>query len=203
MEDKFVFYYSAMKGGKTTRIFQKIHDLEENGQSVIVIKPLIDTKGDNQIINRKNEKRVVDILLGKNDSLFSSKFIKQIWYFNHILVDEAQFLQPNQVEELWEINKRTKIPVTCFGLKTNFKGEIIAGASRLFALADEIIELDSNSLCSCGNFAKFNARKVDGVFVMEGDEIKIDGKNEKVEYIPLCGSCFFKEVYSRGRKNEF
>ena len=196
MEDKFVFYYSAMKGGKTTRIFQKIHDLEENGQSVIVIKPLIDTKGDNQIINRKNEKRVVDILL-------SSKFIKQIWYFNHILVDEAQFLQPNQVEELWEINKRTKIPVTCFGLKTNFKGEIFAGASRLFALADEIIELDSNSLCSCGNFAKFNARKVDGVFVMEGDEIKIDGKNEKVEYIPLCGSCFFKEVYSRGRKNEF
>ena len=203
MEDKFVFYYSAMKGGKTTRIFQKIHDLEENGQSVIIIKQLINIKGDNQIINRKNEKRVVDILLGKNDSLFSSKFIKQIWYFNHILVDEAQFLQPNQVEELWEINKRTKIPVTCFGLKTNFKGEIFAGASRLFALADEIIELDSNSLCSCGNFAKFNARKVDGVFVMEGDEIKIDGKNEKVEYIPLCGSCFFKEVYSRGRKNEF
>ena len=56
MQEKFIFYYSAMKGGKTTRIFQKIHDLEENGQSVIVIKPATDTKGEKQIINRKKKK---------------------------------------------------------------------------------------------------------------------------------------------------
>lgn len=202
MQEKFIFYYSAMKGGKTTRIFQKIHDLEENGQSVIVIKPATDTKGEKQIINRKKEKRPVDILLDKKDSLFSEKYIKKIWYCNHILVDEAQFLEPSQVEDLWEINKKTKIPVTCFGLKSNFKGELFPGSNRLLALADEIIELDSNSLCICGAPAKFNARKVNGTFTMEGDEIEIDGKHKEVEYVPLCGSCYFKEVYSKGRRKE-
>ena len=60
MQQKLIFYYSAMKGGKTTRIFQKIHDLEENGQNVIVIKPWTDTKGKTDIINRQGERRPAD-----------------------------------------------------------------------------------------------------------------------------------------------
>lgn len=200
MQSKFIFYYSAMKGGKTTRIFQKIHDLEENGQNVILIKPSKDKKGQNNIINRVGEKRKVDILLGEKDNILSEENIDKIWYCDHIIVDEAQFLEPYQVENLWEINKRTNIPVTCFGLKSNFQGNLFPGISRLIALADEVIELDSNSICICGAPAKFNARKVNGEFTMMGEEIEIDGDKNNIEYVPLCGSCYFKYVYSKGKK---
>ncbi len=197
MQEKFIFYYSAMKGGKTTRILQKIHDLEENGQSVLLIKPLVDTKGNDEIINRQNQTRKVDILLKPGERLLSEKHIKDIWYCNHILVDEAQFLEKEQVEELWEINKNINIPITCFGLKSNFQGTLFEGSSHLIAKADEIIELDSNSLCPCGAPAKFNARLVNGVYTMNGEEIEIDGENHNISYTPLCGKCYFDKVYSK------
>ena len=69
-----------------------------------------------------------------------------------------------------------------------------------FNLFDEKIELETNSLCTCGAPAKFNARKVDGVFTMKGDEIEIDGASSNVEYVPLCGACFYKKVYRKGKK---
>lgn len=198
MQAKLIFYYSAMKGGKTTRIFQKLHDLEENGQNVLLIKPKIDTKGDDYIINRQNDKRKVDVLLGPGEDLLSIENIKKIWYCNHILVDEAQFLDDVQVKTLWEINKKINIPVTCFGLKSNFKGELFKGSSTLMALADEIIELDSNSLClDCGSPAKFNARLVNGIFTSDGSEVEIDGENDNISYAPLCGKCYFNKVYSK------
>lgn len=197
MQEKLIFYYSAMKGGKTTRIFQKLHDLEENGQNVLVIKPQVDTKGSDMIINRQKESRKVDILLKPDDTLLSEQYIKKIWYAHHILVDEAQFLEEKQIEELWEINKNINIPITCFGLKSNFQGELFAGSAKLIALADEIVELDSNSLCPCGAPAKFNARMVNGDFTMEGSEIEIDGANQDISYVPLCGKCYFDKIYSK------
>lgn len=197
MQEKLIFYYSAMKGGKTTRIFQKLHDLEENGQNVLVIKPQVDTKGSDMIINRQKESRKVDILLKPDDTLLSEQYIKKIWYAHHILVDEAQFLEEKQIEELWEINKNINIPITCFGLKSNFQGELFAGSAKLIALADEIVELDSNSLCPCGAPAKFNARMVNGRFTTEGSEIEIDGANQDITYVPLCGKCYFDKVYSK------
>ena len=197
MQEKLIFYFSAMKGGKTTRIFQKLHDLEENGQNVLVIKPQVDTKGSDMIINRQKESRKVDILLKPDDTLLSEQYIKKIWYAHHILVDEAQFLEEKQIEELWEINKNINIPITCFGLKSNFQGELFAGSAKLIALADEIVELDSNSLCPCGAPAKFNARMVNGGFTMEGSEIEIDGANQDISYVPLCGKCYFDKIYSK------
>ncbi len=197
MQEKLIFYYSAMKGGKTTRILQKLHDLEENGQNVLVIKPQVDTKGSDMIINRQKESRKVDILLKPDDTLLSEQYIKKIWYAHHILVDEAQFLEEKQIEELWEINKNINIPITCFGLKSNFQGELFAGSAKLIALADEIVELDSNSLCPCGAPAKFNARMVNDCFTMEGSEIEIDGANQDITYVPLCGKCYFDKIYSK------
>ncbi len=197
MQEKLIFYYSAMKGGKTTRIFQKIHDLEENGQNVLLIKPMIDSKGNDEIINRQKERRKVDILLKPGERLLSEQNIKKIWYCNHILLDEAQFLEKEQIEELWEINKKINIPITCFGLKNNFQGNLFEGSATLISLADEIIELDSNSLCLCGAPAKFNARVINGNYTMDGDEVEIDGNSKDISYIPLCGKCYFNKVYSK------
>ena len=140
MKEDLSFYYSAMKGGKTTRIFQKIHDLEENGQTVLLIKPKIDTKGNDCIINRKGEQRKIDILLDANDKLLTTKNIESILFCNHIIVDEVQFLTKEQIEELWMINKKADIKVSCYGLKTNFKGELFEGSARLMALADNIVD---------------------------------------------------------------
>ena len=89
MKEDLSFYYSAMKGGKTTRIFQKIHDLEENGQTVLLIKPKIDTKGNDCIINRKGEQRKIDILLDANDKLLTTNNIESILFCNHIIVVEV------------------------------------------------------------------------------------------------------------------
>lgn len=199
MQEKLIFYYSAMKGGKTSRIFSKIHDLEENGQIVLLIKPAKDTKGEKEIINRKGEHIPVDILLGAQESLLSQKYFNELFHCDHIIVDEAEFITPEQATELWEINKKMNIPITCFGLKGNFKSELFSGTARLIALADEITEMDTNSLCLCGAPAKFNARKVDGEFTMEGEEVVIDGSSSNVEYVPLCGGCFYKKVYSKGK----
>lgn len=200
MQEDLSFYYSAMKGEKTTRIFQKIYDLEDNGQAVLLVKPKIDTKGNDYIINRKGETRKVDILLDKDDRILTTNNIESILFCNHIIVDEAQFLTREQIEELWMINKKVQINVSCYGLKSNFKGELFEGSARLMALADNIIELETNSLCLCGEKAKFNARKVDGEFTFDGEEIEIDGANKKIEYIPLCGACYYKKVYTKKKK---
>lgn len=200
MKEDLSFYYSAMKGGKTTRIFQKIHDLEENGQTVLLIKPKIDTKGNDCIINRKGEQRKIDILLDANDKLLTTNNIESILFCNHIIVDEVQFLTKEQIEELWMINKKADIKVSCYGLKTNFKGELFEGSARLMALADNIVELETNSLCTCGEKAKFNARKVAGEFTFSGEEVEIDGANKQIEYVPLCGACYYKKVYTKRKK---
>lgn len=199
MQEKLIFYYSAMKGGKTSRIFSRIYDLEENGQLVLLIKPKQDTKGEDEIINRRGEHLPVDILLAPDEKLLSAKYYKYLWDCSHIIVDEAQFITPEQATELWEINKLLNKPITCFALKGNFRGDLFEGAAKLMGYADEITELDTNSLCLCGAPAKFNARKVNGEFTMEGEEVVIDGSTENIEYQPLCGECFYNKVYRKGK----
>lgn len=195
------FYYSTMKGGKTLKIMQLAYNLEENGQHILLIKPSCDTKGEKNITSRIGKDREVDILLDKEDKLLSEKLLDNILFCQHILVDEAQFLTPPQIDELWKITKKLDVAVTCYGLKGNYQGYLFAGTKRLIELADHVIELSSNPLCSCGQEAKFNARKENGEFTTEGKEIEIDGENNSVEYIPLCGKCFFeKVVYQKKRR---
>ena len=109
-----------------------------------------------------------------------------------ILIDEAQFLNKNQVFELFKITKLLEIPVMCYGLKSNFKGEFFEGGEALMIYADSLEEIVT--ICSCGKKARFNARKVNGDFVTDGEDVLIDGSNESVEYVPLCGECYIKKV---------
>lgn len=194
------FYYSTMKGGKTLKIMQLAYNLEENGQNILLIKPSCDTKGDKNITSRIGKDRQVDILLSEQEHLLSEKYLDDILFCHHILVDEAQFLTPIQIEELWKITKKLDIDVTCYGLKGNYQSYLFPGSKRLIELADHVIELTSNPLCSCGQEAKFNAKKENGNFLIEGPEIEIDGENSAIEYIPLCGKCYFeKVVYQKKR----
>jgi thymidine kinase len=190
-----VFKYSAMNGGKTINILQAAHNYEENGFKVTIIKAKIDTKGKDFIVSRVGLSRPVDILLKENESLLTEKNYKKYYTSKVILVDEVEFLTESQIEDLWTIAHLINIPVLTYGLKSNFKGEIFSsGVAKLFAVADDIEEVGSSSLCICGKRAVFNARKVNDTYSSSGDVVVIDGAKKNVQYIPLCGDCYLKYV---------
>ena len=187
------YRYGPMNSGKSMAVLQMAYNYEENGKKVILVKSVTDTKGEDYLVSRIGPKRKVQIKLDKKESLLSDKYKKMLEDLDAILVDEAQFLTKGQVEDLWIISKNMNIPVICFGLKTNFKSEFFEGSKRLFELSDKFKELET--ICSCGIKARFNARKVDGEYILNGDETLIDGENKKVEYEPLCGKCYLNKVF--------
>ena len=105
--------------------------------------------------------------------------------YNAIIVDEVQFLSREQVDALSDIVDNYDIPVLCYGLKTDFKGNAFEGSARLFELADELIE--TSTVCWCGHKARFNARICDGHIVRDGDQIQMGGDES---YKSLCRKHF-------------
>lgn len=191
-----IFKYSAMNGGKTINILQTAYSYKENGFKTIIIKSIKDTKGGNTIISRNGMNKEVDILLGENESLLTEENYQKYYTAKVILVDEVELLNKNQINELWMIAHLINIPVLCYGLKSNFKGEIFGeGISQIFAIADKVEEIGSSSLCRCGKQAVFNARKENDKFTDVGETIVIDdGTKKEYEYVPLCGDCYLKYV---------
>lgn len=196
---KFHFRYGAMNAGKSTILLQTAYNYEEKGKKVVILKPSVDTKGDEKIVSRIGLERKVDYLIGDNDSIIS-KLGDNISSFSCILVDEAQFLKRKQVDELFYISKMMDIPVIAFGLRTDFKSNGFEGSIRLLELADALEEMPT--ICRCGRKARFNARKVDGKFTFDGDSIVIDD-NSNVKYESLCGTCYIEEQKNKKRKNSF
>ena len=186
---KFHFRYGAMNAGKSTILLQTAYNYEEKGKKVVILKPSVDTKGDEKIVSRIGLERKVDYLIGDNDSIIS-KLGDNISSFSCILVDEAQFLKRKQVDELFYISKMMDIPVIAFGLRTDFKSNGFEGSIRLLELADALEEMPT--ICRCGRKARFNARKVDGKFTFDGDSIVIDDTSD-VSYESLCGACYIEE----------
>lgn len=186
---KFHFRYGAMNAGKSTVLLQTAYNYEEKGKKVVLIKPSVDTKGDEKIVSRIGLERKVDYLIGDNDSIIS-KLGDNISSLSCILVDEAQFLKRKQVDELFYISKIMDIPVIAFGLRTDFKSNGFEGSIRLLELADALEEMPT--ICRCGKKARFNARKVDGKFTFDGDSIVIDDTSD-VSYESLCGACYIEE----------
>ena len=184
---KIYFRFGAMNCGKTTSLLQVAHNYEEQGMKVIVIKSSIDKKGDKNIISRLGIERKVDILLNSNEKL---KAVLKLDNIDCILVDEVQFMTKKQIKELWFIAKVNDIPVICYGLKTNFKGELFEGSKAIIEVADELEELIT--ICKCGKRAKFNARLENGKYVKRGQEVAIDGI--EAIYEPLCGKCYIEKV---------
>ena len=191
-----IFKYSAMNGGKTLNILQTAYSYEENKFKTVIIKSIKDTKGKDTIISRNGMSKQVDILLKEDESLLEEENYKIYYTAKVILVDEVELLNESQIKELWMIAHLINIPVICYGLKSNFKGEIFGdGVSQIFAIADIIEEIGSSSLCRCGKKAIFNSRKENDKFTDVGETIVIDdGTKKDCEYVPLCGDCYLKYV---------
>ena len=188
---KLSFKYATMNSGKSIDLIRTAYNYEENGYNVLVMKPKIDTKAGNKISSRVGLEREVDILLEEN-SLVLDILKDKLDDINCILVDEAQFLKKNQVDDLYLITKAFNIPVLCYGLRTNFKMESFEGSKRLLEVCEELEEI--STLCGCGELARFVGRSVDGYFTSTGEEVLIDGTLNNVEYVPLCGECYLQKV---------
>lgn len=195
---KLHFRYSAMNAGKSTILLQTAYNYEERDQKVVLIKPAIDTKGEDKIISRIGISRKVDEIIKENDCILDKleKYLKNI---HCILVDEAQFLKKKQVEELFFITKKYDVAVIAFGLRTDFRSEGFEGSTRLLELADELEEMPT--ICRCGKKARFNGRKINGKYTIEGKSIEIDNQ-KNIEYEALCGKCYVEIILNKvGNKN--
>lgn len=186
---KLYFRYSAMNAGKSTMAIQVAHNYEELEMTALVWKPSIDTKGEDTITSRIGINRKVDNLLTIEDSPI--KILKETLKDNPeikaIIVDEAQFLTEDQVNELYYITKKMHIPVMCYGLRCDFQMQLFPGSKRLLAIADELEEI--KNMCKCGKKATQNLRLVNGIPTFDGAQVAIDGK-DKVTYEAKCGECY-------------
>ena len=186
------FRYGAMNSGKSTALMQVAHNYEEKNMKVIVLKPVIDTKGNDKLVSRVGIMRKVDYLVSDGNSII--KLLKdKLKDTSCILVDEAQFLTEKHVDELHFICKELEIPVICYGLRSDFKTNSFPGSRRLFELADKLEEL--TTICACGKKAKFNARVINGKYVFEGEQVAIDEVDD-VYYESLCGKCYIEKVHN-------
>lgn len=183
---KLYFFYGAMNSGKTTRILQCAYNYEEQGMKPIIMKPKIDTKGDNYIVSRIGAKRKVDFLIDQKENIYDL-IVEKYTNVDLLIVDEAQFLSERQVNQLMDVVIDLKIPVMCFGLRTDFQGNSFPGSRRLLDIAHELTEI--KTICECGHKAMFNVRLIDGKVQTEGDSVAIDGEG-KVEYTVACARCF-------------
>ncbi len=205
---KLYFRYSAMNAGKSTMAMQVAHNYEELGGKVLVWKPKTDTKGSDKLVSRIGLERKVDHLLITEkskkvnpDSLLKliKEILKEQGKIDAIIVDEAQFLTEEQVNELYYISKKMDIAVLCYGLRCDFTMKPFPGSARLLAIADSIEEL--KTLCECKKRkATQNLRLYKGVPTFEGNQVAIDGEKDTT-YKSVCGECYIN-YYLEWLKNQ-
>jgi len=159
-------------------------------------KPAVDTKGDKAILSRLGVDRTVDFLITPEldlraafGELVEEAIARTGKPIACLLIDEAQFLTADQVDQALEIAVLDGVPVLAYGIRTDFLTKGFPGSLRLLEIAHSLEEL--KTICRCGRKAMFNARKIDGSFVFDGDQVAIDG--EHVTYESLCPACYFAE----------
>ena len=186
---KLYYRYSPMNAGKSTALLQVAYNYKERGQRSIIAKPNVDTKSP-EVLSRLNISAKVDWSVEPEHNLIEDFLDKETEKVDCILVDEAQFLEPSQIEQLFFIAVMRNIPVLAYGIRSDFQTKAFPGSIRLFELAHSIEEM--KTICRCGAKAMFNGRKIDGEFVSEGEQVAIDGK--QAEYESLCGKCYIELV---------
>ncbi len=182
---KVYFRYAAMNAGKSTQLLQVRHNYHERHQRTLLLKPHLDNRDGEDVIRPRigGLEVKVDALVYPDTDLQAmvEEYRQRGQKVDCVLVDEAQFLSPEQVRELCGVADFLDVPVMCYGLRSDFRGELFPGSATLMALADDIEEL--KTICWCGKKATINARLLDGHVLTEGPQVLIGG-NES--YTALC-----------------
>ena len=180
---KLYFSYSTMNAGKSTVLLQASHNYGERGMKTMLFTAELDNRSKVGNISSRIGLSEKALTFNNKDNLFYSveKRLKKD-KISCVFVDEAQFLTDKQVWELSDVVEILKVPVMCFGLRTDFQGKLFEGSSTLLAISDELKEI--KTICHCGKKANMVVRvDSNGKVLKEGAQIEIGG-NEK--YISLC-----------------
>lgn len=185
---KLHFYYSAMNAGKSTSLLQSSYNYNERGMNTLLLSPVVDTRFGTSKIASRIGLQAESVAFNKTADLY--QLVRQALADNNnikcILVDEAQFITKNQVQQLAHITDDFNIPVLAYGLRTDFMGEPFEGSQYLLALADQLIEL--KTICHCGRKATMNLRTDgQGRVLRQGEQVVIGG-NES--YVAVCRKHF-------------
>lgn len=179
---KVYFRYGAMGSSKTANAVMVRYNYFERGRKVLMLKPKIENRDGEKLVRSRcgleAECRFAEEL---EDASTQGRLNEELHDVTCIIVDEAHFLTAQQVRFLVDIADDYDIPVICYGLRTDFRGELFEGSRELLCWADTIEEV--KTVCWCGKKATFNARISGGHIVREGEQILLGG-NES--YISLC-----------------
>ena len=186
---KLYFHYSSMNAGKSTALLQANHNYIERGMRPILYTAALDDRdGQGKIRSRIGIEEKAETFANGDDLYQLVKDMNGVRRVDFLLIDEAQFLNKDQVAQLGRLVDEEGIPVLTYGIRTDFLGEAFEGSRYLMAWADEIKEI--KTICHCGKKATMNARvDASGKMEKEGEQIEIGG-NER--YVSLCRSCYAK-----------
>ena len=193
---KLYFYYSAMNAGKTTVLLQSAHNYRERGMNPLLFTPAVDDRHQVGVIRSRIGLEADAVVFDAETDLFA--YVRRELEQRNIhcvLVDEAQFLSKSQVYQLTEVVDRLEIPVLCFGLRTDFQGELFDGSRYLLAWGDQLEEI--KTICHTGKKATMVVRLDEaGYALKEGSQVEIGG-NER--YVSVSRKAF-KDVFYGGKR---
>jgi thymidine kinase len=180
---KLYFHYSTMNAGKSTALLQATHNYREGGMATYLLTAQFDTRaGEGRIASRIGIGEPADTFNPDEDMVAKVSARLAQGPVACVFIDEAQFLTRNQVWQLARVVDDLGVPVMCYGLRVDFRGELFPGSAALLALADEMREV--RTICACGKKATMVMRKgPDGRALKDGAQVLIGG-NET--YVSLC-----------------
>ena len=193
---KLFFYYSAMNAGKTTTLLQSDYNYRERGMRTLLLTTSLDSRSGRGMIRSRIGLNREAVIYDKTSNLKSIiAGYSEDDPLHCVLVDEAQFLEANQVMQLCAVVDHMKIPVLCYGIRTDFQGHLFPGSQALLAHADTLIEL--KTICECARKATMNARlDTNQQMVLDGDQVGIGGNDT---YKALCRKCFVEKRLAQAK----
>lgn len=196
---KLYFRYGTMGSAKTAMLLTTAYNFEERGMPYRCFKPVVDTRDKKNVIRSRIGIERECSWIYSDTNLY--EMVKEMVESNEphpewILVDEAQFLLPHQVDQLAQVVDDFSINVICYGLRTDFRTKLFDGSKRLFEIADSIDEVKST--CTCGRKTIVNARiDSNGDIITEGQQVEIGGNDR---YMAVCRNCWRHKRIERSRK---
>lgn len=189
---KLYFYYSAMNAGKTTVLLQSSHNYQERGMDTLLFTPTIDNRFEVGKIHSRIGLSADAVMFDQHFDLYlytqKQKSINA--NIQCVLIDEAQFLNKEQVYQLTKIVDDLNIPVLAYGLRSDFRGEPFEGSQYLLIWADNIVEI--KTICHCGKKAIMNVRiDAEGKVTNTGEQVQIGGNSQ---YVSICRKHYFEQT---------
>lgn len=177
------FYYSAMNAGKSTTLLQSSFNYRERGMRPVIFTAAIDNRfGEGKVTSRIGLEEEAELYQPQDDLFQRIADMHQAEHIDCILMDECQFLNKAQVYQLTEVVDKLDIPVLCYGLRSDFLGELFEGSQYLLSWADKLVEL--KTICHCGRKANMVIRQdADGHAIADGNQVEIGGNDR---YVSVC-----------------